>query len=113
MLQRRDYHRKQNTLKALRQKALDKNPDEFYFRMTSTKLQDGVHVIKQPREEVTEEQLKIIRTQDLKYVEMKRVAESKSLINSNNQVTIEMPLNIKWKRLDSVLLEMAIAWNLC
>ncbi|XP_060703280.1 probable U3 small nucleolar RNA-associated protein 11 [Hemiscyllium ocellatum] len=78
-LRSQDYHRKQNTLKALRQKALDKNPDEFYFRMTSTKLEDGVHVIKQPREEVTEEQLKIMRTQDLKYVEMKRVAESKKI----------------------------------
>ncbi|GCB70175.1 probable U3 small nucleolar RNA-associated protein 11 [Scyliorhinus torazame] len=78
-LRAQDYHRKRNTLKALRQKAFDKNPDEFYFRMTSTKLQDGVHIIKQPREEVTEEQLKIMRTQDIKYVEMKRVAESKKI----------------------------------
>ncbi|XP_078093300.1 putative U3 small nucleolar RNA-associated protein 11 [Mustelus asterias] len=78
-LRAQDYHRKRNTLKALRQKALDKNPDEFYYRMTSTKLQDGVHIIKQPREEVTEEQLKIMRTQDIKYVEMKRVAESKKI----------------------------------
>ncbi|XP_067862581.1 probable U3 small nucleolar RNA-associated protein 11 [Heptranchias perlo] len=78
-LRAQDYHRKQNTLKALRQKALDKNPDEFYFRMTNTKLQDGVHIIKQSKEEATEEQLKIMRTQDVKYVEMKRVAEAKKI----------------------------------
>lgn len=39
--------------------------------------QDGVHVIKKTQEEVevTEEQKKVMRTQDIKYVEMKRVAE--------------------------------------
>lgn len=34
-----DYHKKQNTLAALRKKALDKNPDEFYFKMISSQLQ--------------------------------------------------------------------------
>ncbi|XP_074832520.1 putative U3 small nucleolar RNA-associated protein 11 [Carettochelys insculpta] len=74
-----DYHKKQNVLKALHKKALEKNPDEFYFKMTRVQLQDGVHVLKQPKEEVTEEQLKVMRTQDLKYVEMKRVAEAKKI----------------------------------
>ncbi|XP_069478771.1 probable U3 small nucleolar RNA-associated protein 11 [Ambystoma mexicanum] len=74
-----DFHKKRNTLNALRRKALEKNPDEFYFKMTSTKLQDGVHLTKQPQEETTEEQLKLMRTQDIKYVEMKRVAEAKKI----------------------------------
>lgn len=41
--------------------------------------QDGVHVAKKPEGEVemTEEQKKVMRTQDIKYVEMKRVAEAK------------------------------------
>ncbi|KAM3933447.1 putative U3 small nucleolar RNA-associated protein 11 [Leptodactylus fuscus] len=74
-----DFHKKKRTLNALRKKALEKNPDEFYFKMTSTKLRDGVHVIKQNPDEITDEQLKIMRTQDLKYVEMKRVAEAKKI----------------------------------
>ncbi|XP_066573658.1 putative U3 small nucleolar RNA-associated protein 11 [Amia ocellicauda] len=78
-LRANDYHKKQNTINALRKRALEKNPDEFYFNMTSTQLQDGVHVIKQPEEEVTEEQRKLMKTQDLKYVEMKRVAEAKKI----------------------------------
>ncbi|EOA92835.1 Putative U3 small nucleolar RNA-associated protein 11, partial [Anas platyrhynchos] len=73
----RDYHKKQNALRALQKKALDKNPDEFYFKMINTRLKDGVHVIKQPKDEVTPEQAKLMKTQDIKYVEMKRVAEAK------------------------------------
>ncbi|XP_041799154.1 probable U3 small nucleolar RNA-associated protein 11 [Chelmon rostratus] len=76
-----DYHKKQNTLAALRKKALDKNPDEFYYKMINSQLQDGVHVAKKANEEVevTEEQKKMMRTQDIKYVEMKRVAEAKKI----------------------------------
>ncbi|XP_030606197.1 putative U3 small nucleolar RNA-associated protein 11 [Archocentrus centrarchus] len=76
-----DYHKKRNTLAALRKKALEKNPDEFYFKMISSPLQDGVHINKKPKEveQVTEEQKKVMRTQDIKYVEMKRVAEVKKI----------------------------------
>ncbi|KAL7887216.1 hypothetical protein AOLI_G00049370 [Acnodon oligacanthus] len=74
-----DYHHKQKTLNALRKKAMDKNPDEFYFKMIRSQLQDGVHVIKEKQEEMTEEQKKIMRTQDIRYVEMKRVAEAKKI----------------------------------
>ena len=66
-----DYRKKQEYLRALRKKALEKNPDEFYYKMTRVKLQDAVHVIKETKEEVTPEQLKLMRTQDIKYIEMK------------------------------------------
>lgn len=41
--------------------------------------QDGEHVAKKAKwdVEVTDEQRKVMRTQDIKYVEMKRVAEAK------------------------------------
>ncbi|KAG9334229.1 hypothetical protein JZ751_008477 [Albula glossodonta] len=90
-----NYHKKQNTLTALRKKAAQKNPDEFYYKMVNTQLQvgvlepelclqecgDGVHMKKEEVEEVTEEQRKVMRTQDIKYVEMKRVAEAKASFN--------------------------------
>ncbi|KAI5606631.1 putative U3 small nucleolar RNA-associated protein 11 [Silurus asotus] len=74
-----DYHRKQKTLSALRKKAQDKNPDEFYYKMIKTQLKDGVHVIKPTNDQVTEDQKKIMRSRDIGYVEMKRVAESKKI----------------------------------
>ncbi|XP_051921953.1 probable U3 small nucleolar RNA-associated protein 11 [Hippocampus zosterae] len=74
-----DYHKKQNTLLALRKKALEKNPDEFYYHMINSQLKDGAHVSKKGKKEedpeVTEEQKKVMTTQDIKYVEMKRLAE--------------------------------------
>ncbi|KAM8997437.1 putative U3 small nucleolar RNA-associated protein 11 [Ara ararauna] len=78
-LRAHDYHKKQNALRALQKKALDKNPDEFYFKMICAELKDGVHIKKLPKDEVTPEQVKLMRTQDIKYVEMKRVAEAKKI----------------------------------
>ncbi|XP_029307877.1 putative U3 small nucleolar RNA-associated protein 11 [Cottoperca gobio] len=85
-----DYHKKQNTLSALRKKALDKNPDEFYYNMISSQLQDGVHVPKRDNEEVemTEEQKNVMRTQDIKYVEMKRMAEAKKIERMKGELHI-------------------------
>lgn len=34
-----DYHRKEKAIKTLRTKAAFRNPDEFYFKMNSTKTQ--------------------------------------------------------------------------
>lgn len=75
-----DYHKKQNTLAALRKKALEKNPDEFYFKMINSQLKDGEHVAKKSSSsEMTEEQKKMMQAQDIKYIEMKRVAEAKKI----------------------------------
>lgn len=37
-----DYHEKGATLKLLRKRTLDKNPDEFYFHMINSRVKDGV-----------------------------------------------------------------------
>lgn len=34
-----DFHQKQAAKKALMKKALDKNPDEFYFKMIRTRME--------------------------------------------------------------------------
>ncbi|KAG1948107.1 probable U3 small nucleolar RNA-associated protein 11 [Pimephales promelas] len=78
-LRANDYHRKQKTILALRKKAMDKNPDEFNFKMIHNQLQDGVHVIKPEETVMTDEQKKMMRTQDIRYVEMKRVSEMKKI----------------------------------
>ncbi|XP_065332488.1 probable U3 small nucleolar RNA-associated protein 11 [Cloeon dipterum] len=79
-----DFHEKQATLKALRKKALDRNPDEFYHHMINSKLDDEkgfVHVeVEKPLDDVNlAVQEKIMNSQDSRYVCLKRVAERNKL----------------------------------
>ncbi|EDO33548.1 predicted protein [Nematostella vectensis] len=78
VLRARDYHKKKEKLKNLREKALNKNPDEFYFKMISTKTKDGVHHVKQGKQH-TADQLKLMKAQDLNYVNSKKTAEAKKI----------------------------------
>jgi len=78
VLRAKDYHSKQDRLKWLREKALNKNPDEFYFKMVHTRTKDGVHV-GQKRKEHSAAQLKIMKSQDLNYVNLKHGTEVKKI----------------------------------
>lgn len=71
----RDYNKKQDRLKTMQVKASFRNPDEFYFRMNSTRTEDGVHVSENNHhgsKAVSAEALKVLKTQDLAYLHMKR-----------------------------------------
>ena len=73
------YKKKVAQLKILEEKARNRNPDEFYYKMVKTKLRDGQHIIDQPKEEYTDEELKIMKTQDMKYIQMKLAIENKKI----------------------------------
>ncbi|KOB64486.1 UTP11-like U3 small nucleolar ribonucleoprotein [Operophtera brumata] len=74
-----DYHEKGETLKVLRKRALDKNPDEFYFHMINSKVQNGEHHELEKEDVHTTEQVKLMQTQDVKYINMKRVVEKRRI----------------------------------
>ncbi|KAL5009601.1 hypothetical protein ScPMuIL_011906 [Solemya velum] len=75
-----DYQRKQNTLKALKRKAQDRNPDEFYHNMVHTQKVEGVHQQKESDvAECSEDQLKLMYSQDLRYITMKRTSELRKI----------------------------------
>ena len=74
-LRAKDFNEKQEILKQLRKKALDKNPDEFYFHMINSKIEDGVHKEKGKEAKLTEEQVALMQTQDLKYIVSRRTSE--------------------------------------
>ncbi|OXU27295.1 hypothetical protein TSAR_004456 [Trichomalopsis sarcophagae] len=79
VLRARDYNEKQATLKLLRKRALNKNPDEFYFHMINSQVENGVHREKEKDEDYSEDQIKLMETQDLKYVAHKRNLETKKV----------------------------------
>ncbi|KAK3609139.1 hypothetical protein CHS0354_032665 [Potamilus streckersoni] len=79
-LRAEDYQRKQTTIKVLKRKALDRNPDEFYFNMVKTQKVDGEHRERESAEpETTETQLKMMLSQDQRYVNMKKTAELRKI----------------------------------
>ncbi|XP_041379205.1 probable U3 small nucleolar RNA-associated protein 11 [Gigantopelta aegis] len=49
------------------------------IKWSNSKLTDGCHVIPQPEENYTEEELHLMKTQDLKYVQMKLSIEQKKI----------------------------------
>lgn len=75
---RDDFHRKEKTIKALRSKADKHNPDEFYFGMINSKTKDGVHQgEREGKTHFTAEEIKLLKSQDLNYVNLKRVQEAR------------------------------------
>ncbi|KAL7459843.1 hypothetical protein ACHAWC_011768 [Mediolabrus comicus] len=88
----RDYHRKQDRLKSMREKVANKNPDEFYFGMHKSRVDgmmgrdSGRHVkTDEARQKELEERglgadaVKIMKDQDLAYVRMQRMMDGKKI----------------------------------
>lgn len=80
----RDYHKKQDVLKAMRQRASMKNPDEFYFAMkSSTTNQNGKHVkteaLIQKERDLGPDTIRILKDQDLSYVRLQKQQNKKKM----------------------------------
>lgn len=76
----RNYHAKQARILALRRQAAGKNPDEFYFAMQrARKTKQGQVVREQEFERMPGEVIKLLKSQDLAYVQEMLRKESKKL----------------------------------
>ncbi|XP_011158709.1 probable U3 small nucleolar RNA-associated protein 11 [Solenopsis invicta] len=82
----RDFQEKRATIKLLRKRALNKNPDEFHFHMINSKVMDGVHREKDKEDKHTPEQIKLLETRDLKYVAFKRNIEARKVDKLQSQL---------------------------
>ena len=74
-LRAKDHNQKKRKLNALKQKAADRNEDEFYFAMMSNKTQGGVKVAKRGEENsggsgksLAVDVVKLMKTQDAAYL---------------------------------------------
>jgi U3 small nucleolar RNA-associated protein 11 len=71
LLRAKDFHRKEKRLKAMREKALFRNPDEFYFKMINTQTKNGVHIQKR-NEELPDDMIQLMKSQDKTYIKYQR-----------------------------------------
>ncbi|MCO5576369.1 hypothetical protein L7F22_030179 [Adiantum nelumboides] len=79
VLRARDFHRKEDAIKKLKEKAAARNPDEFYFKMINTKTVDGVHRQQTVAKQYTHDELLLMKTQDIGYVLSKAQSEHKKV----------------------------------
>ncbi|XP_078048651.1 putative U3 small nucleolar RNA-associated protein 11 [Augochlora pura] len=82
----KDYQEKQKTLQLLRKRALDKNPDEFYCHMVNSKIESGEHREKSKDDTSTPDQIRLMETQDIRYVVHKRTLEAKKIDKLQSQL---------------------------
>ncbi|KAI9460568.1 u3 small nucleolar RNA-associated protein 11 [Lactarius psammicola] len=87
VLRARDYHSKQDRIQRLRQKAADRNKDEFYFGMNRQKTQEGVHVQDRGNASLPVDMVKILKTQDENYVRTMRAAGLKKIEKLKDQLS--------------------------
>ncbi|KAJ2745512.1 hypothetical protein GGI20_002116 [Coemansia sp. BCRC 34301] len=78
VLRARDYNEKQRQLKRLRERASTRNPDEFYFNMERSQMQDGVHV-EDRKQALPLDIQKLMDTQNVTYVKMQRDINKKKI----------------------------------
>ncbi|KAF5352459.1 hypothetical protein D9756_006017 [Leucocoprinus leucothites] len=83
----RDYHSKQDRLNRLRQKAAERNKDEFYFSMVREKTTKGVHTKDRGNVGLPVDIVKVLKTQDENYVRTMRMSNAKKIDNIKNQLT--------------------------
>ena len=68
-LRAKDYNEKKKRLKILRQKAAERNPDEFHFGMMSSKTHNGgPKIADRGNKALTQDAVKLLKTQDAGYL---------------------------------------------
>ncbi|KIK07518.1 hypothetical protein K443DRAFT_87077 [Laccaria amethystina LaAM-08-1] len=82
----RDYHSKQDRLTRLKQKAAERNKDEFYFSMKREKTKGGVHVKDRGNVALPSDIVKVLKTQDENYVRTMRAAGLKKIDKIKSQL---------------------------
>ena len=78
----RDYHSKQDRITRLRQKAADRNKDEFYFGMVRQRTKEGVHIQDRGNEALPVDVVKLLKSQDENYIRTIRTSNQKVRGNS-------------------------------
>ncbi|KAG8219633.1 u3 small nucleolar RNA-associated protein 11 [Butyriboletus roseoflavus] len=87
VLRARDYHSRQDHLNRLRQKAANRNKDEFYFAMKTERTVHGVHVKDRGNTSIPMDMVKLLKTQDEGYIRTIKAVGLKKIDKIKRQIT--------------------------
>ncbi|KAL5701662.1 U3 small nucleolar RNA-associated protein 11 [Ranunculus cassubicifolius] len=83
VIRAKNFQTKRDILRNLKLKAEFRNPDEFYFKMIKSKTVDGVHRPESDAKQYTQEELMLMKTQDIGYIFQKMQSEKKKIEKLN------------------------------
>lgn len=74
-----DYHKKEDRIKAMQEKAAMRNPDEFYFGMNTSRIKEGKHrsMASEEARKLPPEMVMLMKDQDLSYIRMQKQKDAK------------------------------------
>lgn len=93
----RAHHVKRDKLKRLREKAANKNADEFYTGMIGKKTEGGVHVDARGNTALSNDVVALLKTQDAGYLRKQLVTERKRYAALVEQIAPRVPgIRTEW-----------------
>ncbi|KAG8906380.1 hypothetical protein FRC01_008037, partial [Tulasnella sp. 417] len=84
----KNYHTKRLRVERLKEKAKDRNKDEFYYAMKNQKTDRGVHISYRENQSLTTEIAKVLKAQDANYIRTMKRANLKRIASLKSQLTI-------------------------
>ncbi|KAF8140458.1 u3 small nucleolar RNA-associated protein 11 [Boletus edulis] len=87
VLRARDYHTKQDRIHRLKQKAANRNKDEFYFAMKKERTVEGVHVQHRGNTTMPMDMVKLLKSQDEGYIRTIKAVGLKKIDKIKRQLT--------------------------
>ena len=93
----RDHHVKRDKLKRMRQKAADRNPDEFYHGMLSSRTRGGIQIASRGNEALANDVVALLKPQDAGYLRKQLTTERKRVDNLVAQIAPRVPgMRLAW-----------------
>lgn len=92
-----DFQKKRDAIKNVKRKIQEKNPDEFYFNMVNTKVEDGIHQLKTKYKQFTDDEIKLMKSQDKNYIRLHQQIERKKIEKMQSSLHLidvkDLPIN--------------------
>ncbi|PWN51216.1 Utp11-domain-containing protein [Violaceomyces palustris] len=93
----KDHHSKRDRIKRLKEKAADRNKDEFYFGMINSRTEKGVHIQDRGNQAMDNDVVALLKTQDAGYVRAQIMAEKKRIAGLVSRIAPSVPgMRAEW-----------------